>query len=370
MRSASGSRNGAAASKPPAFARSAVGLLTRFAASVVPPRLGLSLDVHDTLPAQDLLRPALVADALGYELALVPEAWGHDGFVLLGYLAARTSRIRIGPGIVNVYSRSAAQLAMAAATLDELTGGRSILGLGVSGKAVIEGWHGTPMGPPLERLREVTLAIRAVHARDKRGFQGTQVTVAPGFMLRTEPVRSDLAIFHASIAPAAIRQCGEIADGWIPTVTGAERLRENAVLIAEGLERSHRTRGAFTIAPNIPTLVLDDLAAARAVMRRQLAFYIGGMGRFYYEAINRQGYTLVTEVVRRLWSEKRRDAAAAEIPDELVDQLTVCGPRDRCLATLQRFRDAGADLPVVTHSIGSTMEQFEATLRALAPSAQ
>src|SRR2546428_3340257 len=134
------------------------------------PRIGIALAALDGRPYVELLNAAILAEECGYEIVLVPEAWGRDATVVLGALAARTTRIGIGTGIVNVYSRSPALIAMAAATLDEISGGRAVLGLGVSGRAVVEGWHGAAMEAPLARLREVTEAVRAVIRGERRGL--------------------------------------------------------------------------------------------------------------------------------------------------------------------------------------------------------
>src|SRR2546422_7258870 len=150
-------------------------------------RIGIALTALDGRPYAELLNAATLAEECGYELALVPEAWGRDATVVLGALASRTRRIGIGTGIVNVYSRSPALIAMAAATLDEISGGRAVLGLGVSGRAVVEGWHGAAMEAPLPRLREVTEAVRAVIRGERRGLAGGGGRGAPRLPLTVTP---------------------------------------------------------------------------------------------------------------------------------------------------------------------------------------
>lgn len=321
------------------------------------PRIGLALGALESRAIGEVLGPALAADEVGYELVLVPEAWGRDAFVLLGHLAARTRRISLGTGIVNVYSRSPAAIAMAAATLDEVSGGRAVLGLGVSGRRVIEGWHGVAMERPLQRLREVTETVRRIVARER---------TESGFALRFHPPRARIPIYHACLTPAAIRQCGEIADGWLPILATPEALRGDLALIDEGLRRAGRERASFTVAPLIPALVSDDLDDARRAVKRHLAFYLGGMGRFYHEALSRHGYREVADRAKEAWSEGRRDAAAAAIPDDLVDAVALCGSAERCLVRLEEYRSAGADLPIAFVPMGVSPEQAKATLRALA----
>src|SRR5438093_9145514 len=175
-------------------------------------RIGIALTALDGRPYAELLNSTTLAEECGYELVLVLEAWGRDATVVLGALASRTRRIGIGTGIVNVYSRSPALIAMAAATLDEISGGRAVLGLGVSGSRVVEGFHGVSMDRPLLRLREVTEAVRVLLRRGKEGYAGELVRIDPGFALRTTAPRATVPICHAPLTPAAIRQCADIAD--------------------------------------------------------------------------------------------------------------------------------------------------------------
>jgi alkanesulfonate monooxygenase SsuD/methylene tetrahydromethanopterin reductase-like flavin-dependent oxidoreductase (luciferase family) len=227
-------------------------------------RIGIALgSVHDR-PFAEVVGFARTAEECGYEAMFVPEAWGRDAFVTLGALARETERIGLGTGIVNVYSRTPALLAMAAVTLDELSGGRAILGLGTSGQRVVEGWHGVPMARPLRRLRETTEAVRAIIGGSRRGYSGETLSVAPGFAVTLAHPRDRIPIYHASLTPRAIRQCAEVADGWLPYFASPETLRADVAAIEETLQGAGRERAAFTVAPYVPVLVSDDQAAARA----------------------------------------------------------------------------------------------------------
>jgi F420-dependent oxidoreductase-like protein len=330
-------------------------------------RIGIALPAMEDRRYVDLLSAALLAEDRGYELVLAPEAWGRDALVVLGAIAARTSRIRIGTGIVNVYSRSPALIAMAAATLDEISGGRAVLGLGVSGRAVVEGWHGTTMAAPLTRLREVTEVVRTIVRRERRGYQGTTVRVAPGFRLAFTPARARVPVWHASLAPAALRQCGELADGWLPTLTTPESLAADLVFVEDGLRSSGRDRAEFTVAPMILALV-GDRADAAALVKRHVAYYVGGMGRFYAEALARHGFGEAVRRIKEEWAAGRRDAAADAVPGDLVDAVAVCGPAETCHARLAVWQAAGADLPVIGLPIGASAEQTAHTIHALGPS--
>ncbi len=327
-------------------------------------RTGLALPALEDRPYADLLNAAVLAEQCGYELVLVPEAWGRDALVLLGALAARTTRIGLGTGIVNVYSRSPALLAMAAATLDEISGGRAVLGLGVSGRAVVEGWHGVAMDEPLTRLREVTEAVRKIVRRERRGHAGRAVTVAPGFRLTFAPPRERIPVWHASLAPAALRQCGAIADGWLPVLATPEGFADDLALIAEGLRVAGRDRAEFTVAPLILTLVTDSPAEV-ALVKRHVAYYAAGMGRFYAEALARHGYGDAVRRIKKEWAAGRRDGAADAVPDALVDALAIYGSPDACRGRLAAWSAAGADLPIIALPMGASVEQTSRTIRSL-----
>jgi F420-dependent oxidoreductase-like protein len=328
-------------------------------------RMGIALGtVHDR-PFAEIADFARTAEECGYEAMFVPEAWGRDAFVTLGALARVTERIHLGSGIVNVYSRTPALLAMAAVTLDELSGGRAILGLGTSGQRVVEGWHGVPMARPLLRLRETTEAVRAIVGGSRRGYVGRTISVAPGFVVSLTHPRERIPIYHASLTPRAIAQCGEVADGWLPYFTSPETLRADVAVIEASLRGAGRDRASFTVAPFLPVFVTDDEAAARVVLRRHLAFYIGGMGRFYREAVARHGFADTAEEVRRLWEARERDAAGAAITDELLDAFAIVGDARHCRARLDDYRAAGADLPVLALPGDVTVADAERTVRAL-----
>jgi F420-dependent oxidoreductase-like protein len=328
-------------------------------------RIGIALGaVHDR-PFPEVVAFARTAEECGYEAIFVPEAWGRDAFVTLGALARVTERIGLGTGIVNVYSRTPALLAMAAMTLDELSGGRAILGLGTSGQRVIEGWHGVPMARPLRRLRETTEAVRAIVGGSRRGYSGETLSIAPGFAVTLPRPRERIPIYHASLTPRAIRQCAEMADGWLPYFASPATLRADLSAIDGTLRATGRERGAFTVAPLLPVFVSDDEASARAVLRRHLAFYIGGMGRFYREAVARHGFGDAVEKIRGLWDARQRDAAAEAVTDSLLDAFAIVGDARRCRARLDDYRAAGADLPIVALPGDVALADAERTVRAL-----
>jgi F420-dependent oxidoreductase-like protein len=328
-------------------------------------RIGIALGAVHERPFDEVAAFARTAEECGYEAIFVPEAWGRDAFVTLGALARVTERIALGTGIVNVYSRTPALLAMATLTLDELSGGRAILGLGTSGQRVVEGWHGVPMARPLRRLRETTEAVRAIVSGSRRGYTGGTLSVAPGFAITLARPRDRIPIYHASLTPRAIRQCAEVADGWLPYFASPDTLRADLATIEEVLRESGRERASFTVAPFLPVIVSDDEAAARAVLRRHLAFYIGGMGRFYRETVARHGFGDAADQIRRSWEARQREAAAEAVTDDILDAFAVVGDAGRCRARLDDYRAAGADLPIVAVPGDATSADAERTVRAL-----
>ena len=333
---------------------------------MAPPRIGLTVSWENP-SLETMLRAVRLADECGFEAFFVPEAWGREAWVLLGYLAAQTQRIHLGTGIVNVYSRSAAVLAMAAATLDDLSGGRALLGLGSSGKGVIEGWHGVPMEKPMERLRDYVAIVRKILRHDHSRYEGETVSLAPGFALRFRPPRPAIPIYLANLTPGGIRLAGEMADGWMPFLTSPESLASDVAALQQGLDRAGRARSDVTVAPYILCSLHDDLETARRPARELIAFYIGGMGRYYYETISRHGFASAADHIRELWAARRRTEAEAAVPDELVDAVCICGPTERCRTRMEAYRQAGADMPIVSLPQGATLEQAEAVVRALAP---
>jgi len=221
------------------------------------------------------------------------------------------------------------------------------------------------MTRPLRRLRETTEAVRAIVGGGRRGYSGETISVAPGFAVTLARTRDRIPIYHASLTPRGMRQCAEVADGWLPYFASPETLRADLVTINETLRGAGRERASFTVAPYVPVLVSDDDAAARMVIRRYLAFYIGGMGRFYRETVERHGFADAAARIRDLWEARRRDAAAEAVSDELLDAFAIVGDAAHCRARMDGYRTAGADLPVVALPADVALADAERTVRAL-----
>jgi F420-dependent oxidoreductase-like protein len=303
------------------------------------------------LTRQDQLDIVLEAERLGYDSVWAAEAYGSDAATILGWIAGQTSRIRIGSAIFQMPARSPAMTAMTAATLDQLSDGRMILGIGSSGPQVAEGWHGQRFGRQIQRTREYVAVVRKALARERLEFAGETLQLplpdGPGKALKLTiaPVQDRIPIYLAAIGPNNTRLAGEIADGWIPTLFSPEHVAEFRPLLEEGAAAAGRSLDGFDIAPTVNVFVTDDLAAARDAMRPFLALYVGGMGsrerNFYNQLVQRYGFEDAARTVQELYLEGRREEAMAALPDELIDLVSLCGPADRVRERLAVFRDAG-----------------------------
>jgi F420-dependent oxidoreductase-like protein len=310
------------------------------------------------LTRQDQLEIVREAERLGYDSVWAAEAYGSDAATILGWIAGQTSRIRIGSAIFQMPGRSPAMTAMTAATLDQLSDGRMILGIGSSGPQVAEGWHGQRFGRQIQRTREYVAVVRKALARERLEFQGETIELplpdGPGKALKLTiaPVQERIPIYLAAIGPNNTRLAGEIADGWIPTLFSPEHVAELRPLLEEGAARVGRSLDGFDIAPTVNVFITDDLAAARDAMRPFLALYVGGMGsrekNFYNQLVQRYGFEAAAREVQDLYLDGRRDEAMAALPDELVDLVSLCGPADRVRDRLEVYREAGVGTLGVT----------------------
>jgi F420-dependent oxidoreductase-like protein len=333
-------------------------------------KLGLSLGYAPpgTNPA-DLLPLVEEAERLGFDSVWVAEAWGTDAVSVLGWLAARTERIKLGSAIMQIPGRTPANAAMTAATLDLLSGGRFLLGLGTSGPQVVEGWHGQPWGKPLGRTREYVEIVRAALRREVVAHEGEHYRIpwdGPGatglgkpLKLMLRPLRAEIPIYLAALGPKNVALAAEIADGWLPIFLAPERFAE-----AFGPSLAAAPEG-FEIAATASVLVGDDVAALRDALRPHVALYVGGMGakgkNFYNALVRRYGWEAEAERIQELYlSGKQREAIAA-VPDELVDAVSLVGPRERIAERLEAWRET----PVTTLVLGTTQPEALRTLAEL-----
>jgi F420-dependent oxidoreductase-like protein len=323
----------------------------------------------------DQLQVVQGAERLGYDSIWTAEAYGSDAATVLAWLAAGTSTIKLGSAIFQMPGRSAAMTAMTAATIDELSGGRMLLGIGSSGPQVAEGWHGQRFGRQLQRTRDYVAVVRKALSRERLEYHGDTLELplpdGPGKALKLtiSPVQEQIPIYLAAIGPKNTALAGEIADGWIPTFFSPEHVSELRALLEEGAARSGRTLDGFDIAPTVNAYVCDDRESARNLMRPFLALYIGGMGsrdqNFYNSLVQRYGFEAAAEEVQELYLDGKREQAGAAIPNDLIDMITLCGPEGVVRDRIQAFRDAGVGTLMVSPMAFTAQDRIQ-QLRAVA----
>jgi F420-dependent oxidoreductase-like protein len=310
------------------------------------------------LKSEDQLSIVQEAERLGYDSVWAAEAYGSDAATVLAWLAAGTSKIKLGSAIFQIPARSAAMTAMTAATLDQLSNGRMLLGIGASGPQVAEGWHGQRFAKQLQRTREYVAVVRKALARERLEYQGETIELplpdGPGKALKLTiaPVQERIPIYLAAIGPKNTALAGEIADGWIPTLFSPEHVAEFRPLLQEGAAKAGRELNGFDIAPTVNVFITDDVAAARDAMRPFIALYVGGMGsrdkNFYNQLVQRYGFEEAAKKVQDLYLEGKREEAMAALPDALIDTVSLCGPKDMVRERLAVYRDAGVGTLGVT----------------------
>jgi alkanesulfonate monooxygenase SsuD/methylene tetrahydromethanopterin reductase-like flavin-dependent oxidoreductase (luciferase family) len=312
------------------------------------------------------LRAAELADDLGYDSFWLPEAWGYEIFSLLAEMALKTKRIKLGTGIVNVFSRTPALIAMSAATVDEMSEGRFCLGIGTSGKKVIEGFHGRPFEKPLTRVRDVIRVTRALLSGGKLSDAGPDFEARP-FRLEMKPFRPDVPIYVAALRPKAIEQIGECADGWIPAFWPYDKLSEGRGWIAAGAARAGRDPSKIVTAPMTSALPMGG-SAGTDMARQIVSFYIGGMGDYYIELLTRFGFAEECKKIAALYQDKTtRAQAAGAVTDRMIEALTVTGDPAACMEEIRRRRSFGIDLPILNLPTNMPWEIVEGFIRAMAP---
>jgi F420-dependent oxidoreductase-like protein len=321
------------------------------------------------LSSEDQLKIVKEAERLGYDSVWAAEAYGSDAASVLGWLAGQTTRIRLGSGIFQMPARSPAMTAMTAATIDQLSGGRMILGIGSSGPQVAEGWHGQRFGKQLQRTREYVAVVRMALARERVEFRGETLELplpdGPGKALKLtiSPVQDRIPVYLAAIGPKNTTLAGEIADGWIPTLFSPEHVSELRPLLQEGADRVGRTLDDFDIAPTVNVFVTEDLEGARNAMRPFIALYVGGMGsrkqNFYNQLIQRYGFESEAKQIQDLYLGGKREEAMAAIPDALIDSVSLCGPPEVVRERLAIYRDAGVGTLGVTPLAFTVSERLD-----------
>jgi F420-dependent oxidoreductase-like protein len=313
----------------------------------------------------------------GLDIIYVPEAYSFDAVSQLGYIAARTERLELASGILQIYTRTPSLTAMTAAGLDYVSGGRFTLGIGASGPQVIEGFHGVPYKAPLGHTRELVEICRMVWRRERVEYQGKYYQVplpadqgtglGKPLKLINHPVRADIPIVIASIGPKNVELTAEIGNGWQPLFYLPERAADVwGDALAAGKAKRAPELGELDVAPQIPVAMGEDLGALRDAVRPLLALYVGGMGargkNFYNDLACRYGFEAAAKTVQDLYLDGKKDEAAAALPDELLDGIGLIGPEGRIKERLAALAEAGVttlNLTPLGNSAAATVPQIE-----------
>lgn len=304
------------------------------------------------LPVESVLE----AERLGWDSVWTAEAYGSDAVTPLAYLAALTTKIKLGTGIMQIPARTPAMTAMTAMTLDALSNGRMLVGLGLSGPQVVEGWHGQPYGQPAARLREYVTILRKIWARDEPvEFHGKEYNLpytGPGATGLGKPLKSilhgrNMPVYLATLGPNNIRLTAEIADGWIPAFFSPYRMDTFRPDIEEGFRRAGNGKGwkDFDTVATCNVIITDDVKAGLAATKPGTALYVGGMGargkNFYNELATRYGYGEAAVQIQDLYLSGRKAEAEAAVPDEMADEMSLVGPVERIRERYKAWADSG-----------------------------
>jgi F420-dependent oxidoreductase-like protein len=340
-------------------------------------KLGAVLGYWGAQPPTNAEELVLEAERLGYDSVWTAEAYGSDALTPLAWWGARTSRIKLGTDIVQLSARTPAATAMAAMTLDHLSGGRFILGLGASGPQVVEGWYGQPYPRPLERTREYIEIVRKILAREEPlTYDGAQyqlphrggMDLGKPVKSIVHPLRADLPIYLAAEGPKNVALAAEVADGWLGLFFSPAADEYYRACLAEGFARPRARHAAedFEVAMLVPTIIGDDIEACASAYKPMLALYMGGMGarsmNFHYDVFCRMGHQDVADKVQALYLEGRKDEAVAAIPTTLVEDMALVGPLEKIRDDLERWKETAMTTMLVSGDVSTLRTVAELVL--------
>ena len=319
------------------------------------------------LNASEIVECAQLAESLGYDSVWVAEGHGGDQFAILGAVAAQTERVKLGTCISSVFVRSAPTVAMSAAVVDQLSGGRFILGLGSSHKVQVEPEHGVPYAKPVTRVRETAEVVRRLLRDGRVSFQGETVTIE-NYELWFQPLRPSLPIYFSGVRPKMLGVCGEEADGVILVFTTLDTGAEVRQHIAAGAERTGRDPGAVDVTSLIPTAVADDPAEAFDALRPGVAMYTGFFPRYNRVAVE-QGFGDEAAAIAEAWTRGDHEAGIRAVSDEHIDSVCIAGAPERCRERIAAYHESGIDLPMIAPMATgpNAKEMAQTTIKACAP---
>lgn len=317
-------------------------------------------------------------EELGYDSVWTAEAWGNDAITPLAWIAAQTSKIKLGTAIMQMPARTPAMCAMQAMTVDQLSGGRMLVGLGPSGPQVVEGWHGQPYGKPLKRTREYIRIMRDIFKREAPvEFQGEFYQMpytGPGSSGLGKPLKSimhgraDIPIYTATISPKGIETAAQVADGFIPIWTSPSGMSTFNDSIEKGFAKAGNGKGwdGFEVMPTLTCIINDDVDAVRSMVKPAIALYVGGMGardkNFYNTHVSKQGWPGEAKKIQDLYLDGKKKEAAAEVPDDLADAITLIGPKEKVRDKVAEWKETKATTLIVGGDPGSLQTLAEMVL--------
>lgn len=340
-------------------------------------KLGLQLGYWGAQPPSGVGELVDAAESAGFDAIFAAESWGSDAFTPLAWWGSRTSTVKLGTSVAQLSARTPTSCAMHALTLDHLSGGRVILGLGVSGPQVVEGWYGQPFAKPLARTREYVDIVRQVLAREAPVTSNGPHHPLPvggtglGKALKpiTHPLRADLPIWLGAEGPKNVALAAEIADGWLAIYYSPRLAPMYNEWLDEGFARpgARRSREDFEVAATCQVVLTEDREAVIAELKPTIALYVGGMGapelNFHAQVYRRMGYHDEVAEIGRLFMSGRKDEAAAVVPDEMVAETMIIGNADHVRGEVKRWEDAGVTTLLVTADSSARIEQLGALLK-------
>lgn len=311
-----------------------------------------------------------VAEEVGVEAVFTAETWGRDQFSLLTQIAMGTSKIKLGTGIAPVFGRSPGVLAMTAATLDELSGGRVVLGLGTSGARVIEHWHGEKFSKPIQRTKEYVEIINMILSGEKVFYEGEIFKLQRGFRLLFEPPRKHIPIYVASISPKSMASLGGVADGWMPIYWPKSKFKDGKAAVSRAAVAAGRPADAVECVASLTVVINPDLEKAKVQAAGPISWYVTNMGDFYHEMLTRNGFGEEVAAMRKVGEEHRpppfgtNPELMAAMGDRMLEETAIYGDLETVAAGIEERRQLGVDLPSISMPQGP-LDQVEKVLGTL-----